>query len=77
MPFWPLLFLNTIIWLLAGDDLPSEAKLQAAQYITTCLRHGRLHTHVGQTLPLDQIATAHQAVERRTISGRVLIAPDR
>ena len=75
-PVLALLFLNTTTWLLGGDDLPSEAKLQASQTITTCLTP-RATAHPRRPLPLDQIATAHQVVERRTISGRVLLAPDR
>jgi NADPH2:quinone reductase len=61
---WPQLFLNTTIRLLGSDDFPPDAKRRAAHDLTTCLRERRLGIQIGRTLPLEQIATAHQAVEQ-------------
>lgn len=36
---------------------------------------GKLRSHVGQILPLDQIGRAHQLVEDGTVFGRVVVTP--
>jgi NADPH2:quinone reductase len=76
LPFWPLLFLNVTIRLLGSDDFPPDAKRSAAADLTACLRERRLALQIGETLPLEQIAAAHQAVEGGK-AGRVVLTPNR
>jgi NADPH:quinone reductase len=63
IPFWPMLFANLTIRLLGSDDFPTAAKHQAAADLTTAAREGALSIPIGDPLPLDQIATAHDRVD--------------
>lgn len=63
IPFWPMLFANLTIRLLGSDDFPAAAKHQAAADLTTAAREGTLSIPIGEPLPLDQIATAHDRVD--------------
>lgn len=75
IPFWPLLFLNTTIRLLGSDDFPPDAKRQAAEDINSWLRQVRPPFDI-TTRPLDEIASAHEAVERRATRGRIVLIPN-
>jgi NADPH2:quinone reductase len=73
LPFWPLVFANVTLRLLGSDDFPPAAKQQAAADLTTAARDGALSVPIGEPLPLDQIAAAHDRVDAGG-SGRVLLA---
>ena len=73
IPFWPLLFSNVTLRLLGSDDFPGEAKVEAARGLTRAAADGKLRIDVGRIFALDQIAAAHEAVERGEIRGRVLV----
>jgi NADPH2:quinone reductase len=73
LPFWPLLFANVTLRLLGSDDFPPAAKQQAATDLTTAAHDGALTIPIGEPLPLDQIAAAHDRVDAGA-SGRVLLA---
>jgi NADPH2:quinone reductase len=62
-PFWPMLFANLTIRLLGSDDFPAAAKRQAAADLTTAAREGALSIPIGDPLPLDRIAEAHDRVD--------------
>lgn len=64
LPFWPMLFKNLTIRLLGSDDFPVEAKQQAAADLTRAAREGALRIPVGEPLPLERIAEAHERVDR-------------
>ena len=72
-PFWPMLFDNVVIRLLGSDDFPAEAKEWAAADLTSAARDGALSISIGEPLPLDQIADAHDRVDAGS-RERVLIA---
>jgi len=72
-PFWPMLFANLTIRLLGSDDFPHAAKRQAAADLTTAAREGALSIPIGDPLPLDQIAEAHDRVDAGT-RQRVLLS---
>jgi len=76
VPFWPLLFNNVVIRLLGSDDFAAADKRRAAADLVTCLTEGRLTIDVAHRFALDEIAAAHEAVERPTRPGRVVIAVD-
>ncbi len=63
IPFWPMLFANLTIRLLGSDDFPAAAKHQAAADPTTAAREGALSIPIGDPVPLEQIATAHDRVD--------------
>ena len=73
IPFWPLLFSNVTLRLLGSDDFPDEAKAEAARGLTRAAADGKLRIDVGRIFALDQIAAAHEAVERGELRGRVLV----
>ena len=63
IPFWPMLFANLTIRLLGSDDFPAAAKHQAAANLTSEAREGALSIPIGDPLPLEQIAAAHDRVD--------------
>jgi NADPH2:quinone reductase len=75
-PFWPMLFDNVTIRLLGSDDFPPEAKQQAAADLSAAVRDGALKVTIGEVLPLERAADAHDLVDAGP-GGRVLLAiPD-
>jgi NADPH:quinone reductase len=72
-PFWPMLFNNITIRLLGSDDLPDQAKQQAATDLTSAARDGALSVRIGPPLPLARAAEAHNRVAAGT-RERVLLA---
>jgi NADPH2:quinone reductase len=73
LPFWSLLFRNVVLRLVGSDDLPAAAEQQAVADITACLAEGRLRPVVARRVPLEQIAEAHELVERGGLTGHVLL----
>ena len=76
IPFWPLLFNNIVIRFLGSDDFAAADKRRAADDLVTCLTERRLTVDLAQRFSLDQIAAAHEAVERPTRPGRVVVMVD-
>jgi NADPH2:quinone reductase len=72
-PFWPMLFANLTIRLLGSDDFPPAAKGMAADDLTTAAGEGALSVPIGDPMPLDRIAEAHDRVDAGT-RQRVLLA---
>jgi NADPH:quinone reductase len=72
-PFWPMLFDNVVIRLLGSDDFPAAAKVQAAADLTTAVAGGAITVAIGEPIPLDDIADAHDRVDAGT-RDRVVIA---
>jgi NADPH2:quinone reductase len=72
-PFWPMLFDNVTIRLCGSDDFPAAAKQQAAADLTTAAADGALSIAVGEPLPLDRAAEAHDRVDAGA-RERVLLA---
>jgi NADPH2:quinone reductase len=73
LPFRPLLWANVTIRLLGSDDFPAAAKREAAIALTTAAREGALSIPIGDPLPLDRIADAHDRVDAGA-RERVLIS---
>jgi len=73
LPFWPLLFANVTLRLLGSDDFPAEAKRRAAEDLTAAMADGSLDIPIAARFPPDEAAAAHEAVERPTRPGKVLI----
>lgn len=73
IPFWPLVFKNARLFFLGSDDFPEEAKLAAALGLNAALEGEWIGLEVEARYSLTSIAEAHEAVEQRTVSGRVLV----
>jgi NADPH:quinone reductase len=73
IPFWPLVFKNVRVFFLGSDDFPAAAKVAAARALNEALEAGWPGFEVEARFPLKSIAEAHEAIERRTVSGRVLL----
>ncbi len=74
LPFWPLLFANTVIRLLGSDDFPLAAKQQAAEELSAAGASGALTIPVGRVLDLADVAEAQDLVDSGRAGGRVLLA---
>src|SRR4051794_21320350 len=73
--FWPMLFANLTIRLLGSDDFPPAAKQQAAADLTRAAADGALHIPIGDPLPLERIAEAHDLVDSGTRRRLLLAVP--
>jgi NADPH2:quinone reductase len=75
-PFWPMLFDNITIRLLGSDDFPVAAKQQAAVDLTNAARDGALSIAIGDPLPLEHAAQAHERVDAGARDRVLLTIPD-
>jgi NADPH2:quinone reductase len=73
MPYWTLGFADVSLRLLGSDDFPPAVKAEAARELTAALLEGRLRSAVTQRWPLQDVALAHEQVERGA-GGRVLLS---
>jgi NADPH2:quinone reductase len=73
IPFWPLVFKNVSLFFLGSDDFPREAKIAAAQALNAALAGEWPGFEIEARFPLESIAEAHEAVEGRKLSGRVIL----
>jgi NADPH:quinone reductase len=74
IPFWELVFVNARIFFVGSDDIPADAKLDAARAINQALDAGWLGLDIADVVPLDDIARAHELVEHPVKPGRVIVA---
>ncbi len=73
IPFVRMMFMDLTVRLVLVYAMPDEAKLHAAEDITTFLSLERLDNRVAEEHPLDNIAKAHQAIERGGNNGSVIV----
>jgi NADPH2:quinone reductase len=73
-PVWQLVFVNARLFFVGSDDVPAEAKIEAAHDINKALEAGWQGLDIAEVLPLDQIARAHELVEHPAKPGRVIVA---
>ncbi len=73
IPFWPLVFKNISVFFLGSDDFPVEAKTAAARGLNEALEAGWPGFEIGKSFTLQSIAAAHEAVEGRQETGRVIV----
>lgn len=72
LPFPPLLFANVTVRFLGSDDFPPAAKRAAMDDLVAAVDEGALRLSVGEVLPLERIAQAHDDVDAGRV-GRVLV----
>ena len=73
IPFWQLVFSNARIFFIGSDDIPTEARIEATRAINQALEAGWQGLEIAEKFPLDEIAQAHEFVERPAKSGRVIV----
>lgn len=73
IPFWNLLFKNARLLLLGSDDFPIEQKLAAAGAVNDMLEQGWCGLRIDRTLPLANIAAAHEHAASHP-RGRVVLS---
>jgi NADPH2:quinone reductase len=73
IPFWPLVFKNVRLFFLGSDDFPAAAKMAAAHALNEALAGEWPGLEVELRFPLESIAEAHEAVEQRKVSRRVIL----
>jgi NADPH2:quinone reductase len=73
IPYWPLVFKNARVFFIGSDDVPMEAKMEAARAINQALEAGWQGLEIAEEFPLEEIAEAHESVERSAKSGRVIV----
>lgn len=73
MPFYRMMYLDLVLRTVIVYDMPEAAKKQAMHDIDLALEAGWLMPRVAQSLPLDDIARAHEAIEQGACRGSVVI----
>lgn len=74
VPVWPLVFVNAAVHFVGSDDVPRDAKRAAVAAVDALVRDG-WRPVIAARFPLEEIAAAHEAVERPTSRGRVVVNP--
>jgi NADPH:quinone reductase len=74
IPFWQLVFKNISVFFLGSDDFPAAAKADAARALNKALEGEWPGFEVEARFPLESIARAHEAIEKRKVSGRVILS---
>lgn len=72
--FWQLVFMNARLFVVGSDDVPADAKIEATRDINQALEAGWQGLDIAEIIPLDEIARAHELVERPSKPGRVIVA---
>lgn len=73
LPFWDLVMLDATIRFVLVYVMDEAAHAAAAEAITEALKAGRLTHAIGERFPLEEIAAAHEAVERGDAGGKVVV----
>jgi len=73
-PVWQLVFVNARLFFVGSDDVPAEAKIEAARDLSGALEAGWKGLDIAEIVPLDQIARAHELVEHPVKPGRVIVS---
>ncbi len=73
LPFYPLMFRNTRLWMLIVYLLEPGMRRRGEAQLTKWLEAGALSHAVAQTLPLADTAAAHRAVEAGEKLGSVVV----
>jgi NADPH2:quinone reductase len=73
IPFWLLVFKNIRVFFLGSDDFPADAKVSAARDLSAALDAGWPGFEIGERIPLEEIARAHELVEHPVRRGRVVV----
>ena len=73
LPFYPLMFKNTRLWMLIVYMLDPAMRRRGEAQLTEWLGAGALSHAVAMTFPLAETAAAHRAVEAGDKLGSVVV----
>ena len=73
IPFYPLMFKNTTVYLVLVYNMPDQAKASAIADINRALAHDRLKHRIAETWSLERTASAHESIEEGGRDGCVVI----
>jgi len=73
IPVWFLVFSNARLFFVGSDNVPAQAKIEAAHAINQAFEAGWEGFDIAETFPLNEVAKAHEAVEQPKKSGRVIV----
>jgi NADPH2:quinone reductase len=73
IPFWLMAFKNIRLYFLGSDDFPTEAKVAATRDLNDALQAGWPGFEIGERIPLEEIARAHELAEHPVRRGRVVV----
>jgi NADPH:quinone reductase len=73
IPFWQMVFKNIRVFFLGSDDFPKEAKVQATRDLNAALAAGWPGFEIGERIPIEDIARAHELVDHPARRGRVVV----
>jgi NADPH2:quinone reductase len=73
IPFVRMMFMDLTLRLVLVYAMPDEAKMEAIEDITQFLSIGRLDNRIAETYGLDDIAKAHQSIEKGGNNGSVIV----
>jgi NADPH2:quinone reductase len=73
IPFWELLFKNVSIHLVGSDDVPADIKVDAAHALNRAIENGWTGMRIAERFALDDIAGAHERMERGAAHGRIVL----
>jgi NADPH2:quinone reductase len=73
IPFWELLFKNVSIHLIGSDDVPADIKVDAAHALNRAIENGWTGLRIAERFALDDIAGAHERMERGALDGRIVL----
>lgn len=73
LPFYPLIAKNIELKFFIVYHLSIEDRATAVATLTRLMTRGLLQFNIGARLPLEDIATAHEMVERGTVIGNVVL----
>lgn len=73
IPFWELLFKNVSIHLVGSDDVAIDTKIAASIALNEALAAGWPGPRIAERFALEEIALAHECIERGTAQGRVVL----
>jgi NADPH2:quinone reductase len=73
IPFWELLFKNISIHLVGSDDVADDIKMDAANALNRAIEAGWPVARIACRFGLDDIAGAHELLERGGLDGRIVL----
>ena len=73
LPFRTMMFMDLMVRMVIVYAMPEEAKLKAVADTQVALTEGGLQHRVAETLPFDEMATAHEVIEVGSVRGCVVV----
>lgn len=74
LPFFQMMYLDLTIRLVIVYAMPETAKAHAIKDIDTALRNETLDHRIAHVVPLDDIATGHELIEKGGFRGAVVVS---